>query len=355
MDFGGTTFAGCTSKFLADLREVLGFTVPDDRDPDGNWPDEQIMQYFQSDLRLVQQQPPLVALREIDPDEWQRRIDQGTQPKPAPAPRKELKNGLGEVVSHHIGIMDADIDTIKKIQPKLQDPPKYFDWMIAQAKDYRERGFATCFFFTGGYFEWGCWGRGFSQFCMDIMVDRDLVRALWDVWEQEKLHRLETVIKPLAPYVDVFLNGDDFGMQNGPFISPEVFRDVIAPYYKRLYGKLKDVAPDSFAMHHSCGSIYKLLDDLIDMGVEILNPIQPSAADMEPEALKEAADGRICFHGGIDLQHLLPFGTPDEVRAEATRRMKILGNGGGYICAPAHSLPTDVPPENIIALFEAPR
>lgn len=123
------------------------------------------------------------------------------------------------------------------------------------------------------------------------------------------------------------------------------------PYFGIHYGRVHEVAPESMIFHHSCGSVYKLLDEIIDIGVNILNPIQPKAVDMEPEKLKEKAGDRLCFHGGIDLQDLLPFGTPDEVRAEAARRIGILGKNGGYICVPAHSLPEDVPLENILALF----
>ena len=130
-----------------------------------------------------------------------------------------------------------------------------------------------------------------------------------------------------------------------------MFREQVKPYLAEFYGKVRAAAPNSYLFHHSCGSVYRLMDDLAETGVQILNPIQPNAFEMEPERIKEKAHGRLCLHGGIDLQDLLPFGKPAEVRAEAVRRMEIIGKGGGYVCAPAHGLPEDVPVDNILALF----
>jgi uroporphyrinogen decarboxylase len=105
-------------------------------------------------------------------------------------------------------------------------------------------------------------------------------------------------------------------------------------------------------MFHSCGAIRPVIDDLIEIGVDILDPLQAAADGMEPQALKDLYGGRICLHGGICTQFLLPKGTPDEVRREARRRVEILGAGGGYILAPCHVLQTDVPTENILALSD---
>jgi len=225
------------------------------------------------------------------------------------------------------------------------------DWMIKTAKEYRTAGYATTYWVSGGFFEKGCYARGYDQFAMDLLCEQDIVRTLFDIWLEEKMHQVETTVKPLAPYIDIFCFGDDFGMQNAPFMSPEIFQELISPYFKTHYGAVKAAAPESLLFHHSCGSVYKLLDGIIEMGVDILNPIQPNATGMEPERLKEKARGRLCLHGGIDLQELLPFGTPAAVRAETLRRMRVMGEGGGYICAPAHSLPEDVPVENILAMF----
>jgi uroporphyrinogen decarboxylase len=163
------------------------------------------------------------------------------------------------------------------------------------------------------------------------------------------------VVRPLAPYVDIFCFGDDLAMQTGPFMAPKTFRSLVKPYLQQMYRRVKELAPNSFVFHHSCGSVYKLLDELIDAGVNVMNPTQVSAALMEPWRIKEKGAGRLCFHGGIDLQEVLPRYTPAAVKREVEKVMRVLGRGGGYLCAPCHSLPEDVPVENILAMCSANR
>ena len=351
MDFGGTAMSLCTSPFLQKMRDVLGFSLPPDRDIDGEWVDEQIQKYLNVDLRFINHIPPLVLLKEIDYKAY-------IEIKKSKENIQKIKdNGIKTfAVRHDFPWKDWTLEDIKKIKPNFSEPPyRYMDWYIKTAKKYRESGYATTFWVSGGFFEMGCLVRGYDNFAIDLVSEHDIVKTLFDVWLAEKIHQTETIVKPLAPYIDIFCYGDDWALQEGPFMSPEIYRKIIKPYFIEQYKKVHETAPDSIIFHHSCGSTYKLLEDIIDIGVDILNPIQPNAKDMEPEKLKEKANGRICFHGGIDLQYLLPFGMPDDVKNEAERRMKILGENGGYICAPAHSLPEDVPVENILALFSASR
>jgi uroporphyrinogen decarboxylase len=158
-------------------------------------------------------------------------------------------------------------------------------------------------------------------------------------------------VPPLADYIDIFCFGDDLALQTGPFMSPEIFREMVMPYLSRMYASVRKLAPGSYIFHHSCGSVYKLIPMLAEIGVSLLNPTQISAADRAPEKLK--GYGGVCYHGGIDLQDVLPHYRPDEVRREAERVMGALAPG--YICAPCHSLPEDVPVENILAMFNANR
>jgi len=346
MDFGGTAMSMCTSQFLAKMREVLGFQLPPDADPDGAFVDEAIQRHLNVDLRLVPWGPPPAVLRDLDPKAY-RGLMEGRERYKRVADRG-IKT---TAVSHNHPYASLTVEEIRKLKPEHVEPPKHLDWIINTAKDYRRAGYATTYWVSGGFFEAGCGTRGYELFSINILDDTDIVYALFDKWLPEKLALVDAVIKPLAPYVDWFCFGDDLGMQTGPFMSPATFREVVKPYMAEYYGKVREAAPDSLIFHHSCGSVYRLLDDLIDIGVRILNPLQPNALEMEPERLKEKARGRLCLHGGMDLQHLLPFGTPAEVRAEALRRMRIMGEGGGYVCAAAHSLPEDVPVENILALF----
>jgi uroporphyrinogen decarboxylase len=330
MDFGGTMMSECKPEFLAGLRECLGYPLPADRDADGTWVDEAIQRYLGVDLRLVRYAPPMCVMRDLDPAAYDRAME--TRAKRMPTAKNEIKTSY---IRHDFPLAACTLEDIQKMQAeRRQEPPHHLDWIIRTAKDYRAAGYATTYWVSGGFFEQGCAARGYEQFAVDLLADPDIPRALFDLWMPGKLDQVEQIIKPLAPHIDWFCFGDDLGLQNGPFMSPDTYREVVKPYMAEYYGQVHAAAPESFIFHHSCGSVYRLLDDLI-----------------EPERLKEKARGRLCLHGGIDLQELLPFGTPAEVRAEALRRMQIMGAGGGYVCAPAHSLPEDVPVANILALF----
>jgi uroporphyrinogen decarboxylase len=137
-------------------------------------------------------------------------------------------------------------------------------------------------------------------------------------------------------------------------MSPDIYRKMIKPRHGRIIAAIKRHTDAKIYMH-SDGAIFDLIPDLIDAGVDILNPVQPLAAGMDSHRLKEAFGDRLCFHGGIDQQQVLAFGTPADVEEEVRKRIQALGPGGGYIIAPSNNLQPDASPENIIALFRAAR
>jgi len=161
-----------------------------------------------------------------------------------------------------------------------------------------------------------------------------------------------------GPYIQVLrLAGDDMGQQTGTLVSPKTFRAVIKPRFARVYQAarrlLDEINPACKIMAHTDGDVYPIIPDYLEMGLDVLNPTQPYVAEMDHEVLKREFGNRLSFHGGIDLQKVMPFGTPDEVRAEAIKTMRALGPSGGYILSPTHYLQPDVPPENVIALRDA--
>jgi uroporphyrinogen decarboxylase len=133
-------------------------------------------------------------------------------------------------------------------------------------------------------------------------------------------------------------------------IGPDLFDRFVAPRLRRLVALAH--GHGVAVMFHSCGAIVPLIDRLIDLGIDVLDPLQAAAKDMEPALLKQRFGARLCLHGGIDTQHLLPHGSPEDVRREVRRRSAILGAGGGYILAPCHVLQTDVPTANVLAMYE---
>jgi uroporphyrinogen decarboxylase len=153
--------------------------------------------------------------------------------------------------------------------------------------------------------------------------------------------------------IDLFLVLSDLSGQNGPLVSLPMFREFIAPYIKEMVDCIHGLGAK--VLYHSCGQVRPFIPELIALGVDVLDPIQPAGPEMAPERLAAEFAGRICFHGGMDMQHLLPHGTPEQVRAEARRYCQTLGRSGGYILGPAHLFQPDVPPENILAVYQAER
>ncbi len=169
----------------------------------------------------------------------------------------------------------------------------------------------------------------------------------------KNLARIHAVVgnKPTA----AFVTGTDFGAQNGPFISPRAYRDLFKPFHIEVNNWIhRNTAWKTFI--HSCGSVRALIPDFLDAGFDILNPVQCSAAGMNPSELKKDFGDRVAFWGGgVDTQRTLPFGTPDEVRKEVAERLKIFGTGGGYIFNTTHNVQARVPVENVLAMYETVR
>ena len=150
--------------------------------------------------------------------------------------------------------------------------------------------------------------------------------------------------------IDLFLLISDLGSQSAPLISPAMFGEFVAPYIREMTDRIHDLG--ARVLFHSCGAIAPFIPDLIDLGVDALDPVQPVTPEMAPEHLATASGGRISFHGGIDMQHLLPRARPDEIRREVRRYCQTLGAAGGYILGPGHLFQPDVPMANIVAVYD---
>jgi hypothetical protein len=182
-------------------------------------------------------------------------------------------------------------------------------------------------------------------------------KYVFDVFERQceiALLNLEKIYEVVGDRVAaVFVTGTDFGAQNTSFISPKAYRQLFKPFHVQVNAWIHaNTHWKSFI--HSCGSIVSLLPDMIEAGFEILNPVQTSAAGMEPQALKQLFGEQLTFWGGgIDTQRTLPFGTPEQVRTEVWERMRIFGRGGGFVFNSIHNVQARVPSENLIALYQA--
>ena len=203
-----------------------------------------------------------------------------------------------------------------------------------------------------GILELMCWMCGYETAFLKMAMDTDFVMRFFDRYLSIQSEIIDAYYTAVGPYCDITTSGDDFGTQNGPLISPAMFRELVAPYFRERIERTKSVA-DCLYWHHSCGSVTALLDDIVECGVDILNPVQVSADGMDPSILKNRWGDKLVFWGGMDIQQLMNRGTPLEVAEELRRLVSIFGaGGGGYVVACSHELQSDAKPENLAAMVD---
>lgn len=191
--------------------------------------------------------------------------------------------------------------------------------------------------------------RGWEEMFFDMIERPEWVHFMCRKFTDFYIEDYRRAAEETGGRIDLYLLISDLGSQQGPLISVPMFREFVAPYIKEMVDHIHGLG--ARVLYHSCGLIYDLIPDLIGLGIDVLDPIQPIGHEMSPENLKREFGSRLSFHGGIDMQRLLPEGSPPEVEAEARRYCNILGQGGGYILGPAHLFQPDVPPENALAVY----
>jgi uroporphyrinogen decarboxylase len=338
IDFGGW-LSGIKPSAHAKLVKYLGLGA------DG-WnvydPGEALQQRFGADFRRVTPEKPASAANRKNPDgsftnEW--------------GITRVIENEDDQIVG--FPLKDADIAALDKFPwPDASGRGRY-ERVATEARAIHARGFAVSAQpDINGVFELACWLCGFDRILMDMVGDPDFIRALFEKITAIQERFAANYYSKIGGDADMVQLGDDFGTQNGPFFSPEMYREMIVPYQRRYHQAIR-AGTSAKIFHHSCGSVYRLLEDMIEAGVEILNPVQTNAAEMDLKTLKKEFGSRIIFHGAINVQTVLPRGTPQEVRDEVKRVIDILAPGGGYVLAPSHNIQGDTPPENVVAMFEA--
>ncbi len=195
--------------------------------------------------------------------------------------------------------------------------------------------------------------RGMESFFMDLVINKEFALELMEKVLEYHLKLYERYLEEVGEFVNIVHTADDLGTQTGPYFSLEMYREMIKPKEKEFLDLIKNKT-EAKILYHSDGAISTFIEDLIEIGVNILNPIQPSEA-MDPLVLKGSFGDRLSFHGGIDQHEVLPQGTPDEVGEEVKRRIQQLASGGGYILAAAQTIMPEVPGENVVQMFRTAR
>jgi uroporphyrinogen decarboxylase len=235
------------------------------------------------------------------------------------------------------------------------DPPAYNARLRQQAKDlYENTDYALVgsAIIGGGIFEQPARTMGLESFFIALVKEPSFADRLMDRITDIYIESCNNYLDQVGEYLDVFTYWDDVNGQDGWLISPDLYREMIKPKQRHLLEAIKRKT-DAKIYYHGCGAVYELIPDLIELGFDILNPVQVSARGMDTERLKkEYGDDIVFWGGGVDTQHVLPFGTPEEVADEVRRRIDDLAPGGGFVFAAVHNIQAFVPPENIVAAFE---
>jgi uroporphyrinogen decarboxylase len=237
--------------------------------------------------------------------------------------------------------------------------PDWFDYTVVAEQCRRIKDSGRVVVFIGdrlnriAQLKPACYLRGFEQIFIDMMENPAIARAVFLKISEFYQEYGRRILEAAKGGIDILSTGDDFGSQNAPLISISMWRDFLKPAFAEFIHLGK--THDSYVMHHTCGSISPLIPDMIECKLDILQSIQPEAANMDPKNLKKVYGDKICFQGGISIQKILPHGSTEEVRRHVREVMEAMAPGGGYIACTSHNIQADTSIWNLDALFEAYR
>jgi uroporphyrinogen decarboxylase len=252
-----------------------------------------------------------------------------------------------EIVYHPL----AGIETVAEVEKHDWPDPRLLDFTLFNDLRRTQPDRAIIAHITHGSYFNATFLRGMEQFLVDLVLNEDLAEALIERASRYLFESLDRLLEQAPDGFDIFYLADDYCMASGPLFSPDLFRRLIKPYLRRIADTLHGHGK-KFLLH-VCGSVRLLLPEIIDSGVDMLEPIQRRAAGMDLQGLKRDFGRDICFYGSVDLLETLNKGTPEDVREEVRRNMRILGQGGGLIIGPGHTyIQIDSPLENILAMYE---
>ena len=347
MDLGGTGYSGIQVTAYDRLKKLLGIETP---------------------TTITNRRAQLVAVEDVIKERLHADVDGISLNPPARLPSMAdlpantsvddwgvhwLSGASGEHIATNPPL--AGIETAAEVDayswPDPDDPARYAGLRakVADLKSRSQRAIST---------NLGCQiasqarnVRGYEQWCMDLILNPVLAEAIMRKILTIDLIMAERALAVIGDQVDVVVVSDDLATQNAPMMSPAVYRKIIKPLQQELFGFIK-TRTKAKLFYHCCGAASFFLEDFLEAGIDILNPVQVSATNMAPEDLKKRYGDRVTFWGGVDTQHLLPYGSPQEVADGVKRLIDIMAPGGGFILAAVHNIRPEVPPENLVALFD---
>ena len=256
-------------------------------------------------------------------------------------------------ISHHPLAGASTDDLASYAWPVGNDPARFAGLRGRVAEVGQDGRYAVCTGIGGVVYEYCWYMRGLERWFIDLIEAPEFCAALLDRTLAFWMGYYTGFMTEVGDLVDVVMVGDDLAGQSGPLFSPRFYREIVQPRHAALVGHIKSMSKARI-WYHTCGACAELIPDLLDNGIDILNPVQISAVGMDPADLKHRFGDRLAFWGGgIDSQHVLPKASPNDVRRHARRSVEAFKPGGGYVFNNVHNVQADVPSENLLALFDA--
>ncbi len=308
--------------------------------------DEDILDRFHVDTKTI---TPSISLSDFGiPEEfvdqpwgvrWQRSTDYTYAPVEGPFQK----------------IADPTLEDLKRYKwPKASEIVNFTNWREKARRLRQASDKALVARVMPGIVTYAQFLRGFENWAVDLVLNPEFSKELHEKLADTWIEAVSLVAEAVEDNVDILMFGEDLGIQNQTMLSPAMFRERIKPLLTKMVRTIKSRTQAKITMH-TCGSVYAFIEDFIDIGVDVLNPMQSNARDMEAPKVKAKAGNKLALWGGIDTHQVMPKGTPEDVRQEVKTKISIYGKDGGYMLSPDHNILVDVPPENLIAMFGAAR
>ncbi len=374
IDFGGMRSTGIHIDAYLKLKEYLGFSqgMPKLYDVFQQLaePEMDVLNRMGGDVVQAHRLCPAFGIRI---DRWKTQCSKDGKQYLVPEDYNPVRNEKGEleirdngkviakmpaggfyfdVVDHPYENVNS-MDDIDKIDiPEITD--EEIEFITNECKYlYENTDKAILLCFGGNILEAGQINWGYEKFFTSLALEPELVHYWLNKLTDAYMRDLEKIMKAVGQYINVIQFGDDLGTQEAPQISPAMYREMIKPYHARQYQYIRNNYPNVKVFLHSCGAIYDLIPDLIDAGVEILNPVQISAKGMDPVKLKKEFGKYLTFWGGgANMQYTVNLGTVEEIRREVRELIEIFSPGGGFVFNQVHNIQPGVPPEKIMAIYD---
>jgi len=355
-DLGSTRVTGITVGAYRGLREALGMppgeiTVADPKQGLAEV-EEAVLERLEVDVRGILPAPPAGYRRTVEPEgDYLRYFDEW-----GIAWRTPKERGLYYDMSYNPLAGVASAAALEAFRwPDAADAHRYAGLRADAAKAASSGAAVVLGGVCAGILEEAAWLMGFADFYTGLAAQPDLVFAVVDRVLDFKMAYWQRALAEVGDLVDLVMEADDLGFQDGLMMSPRTYRDHLKPRHARLFAHIKSCAPVR-VFFHTCGAVREVVPDLIEAGIDILNPVQVNAAGMDTAELKrEFGDALTFWGGGVDTQGVLPHGSPQQVRDEVRRRIEHLAPGGGFVFNAVHNIQADVPPANLLAMWEALR